>query len=143
MVSTGQALPQACMLGMACGARPCSPAKYHFVLSILKQMKEGETGDKYAKSGYFSLIRVPRSKPCPTITQRQGNKGAGLCHWTEDRELTVKELTRLMSFPYDYYLGNKYTDKTERLGRAVPPLLMKEVASHIYETILKKIKTKT
>jgi DNA (cytosine-5)-methyltransferase 1 len=44
-----------------------------------------------------------------------------------------------MSFPDDYYLGDKYTKKTERLGRAVPPLMMKAVAEHIYETILSKI----
>jgi site-specific DNA-cytosine methylase len=42
-----------------------------------------------------------------------------------------------MSFPDDYYLGEKYTQKTERLGRAVPPLLMKSIANHVYETILK------
>lgn len=35
-----------------------------------------------------------------------------------------------------YDLGEKYTQKTERLGRAVPPLLMKEIAEHIYKTIL-------
>jgi DNA (cytosine-5)-methyltransferase 1 len=107
------------------------------VKSYVTQMKEGESGDKYAPSGYFGLQRISRNKPSPTICQRQGNKGACLLHWNEDRELTVPELTRLMSFPDDYYLGEKYTQKTERLGRAVPPLLMKAIAEHIYKTILK------
>jgi DNA (cytosine-5)-methyltransferase 1 len=106
------------------------------VKSYILQMKEGESGDKYAPSGYFGLQRINRNKPSPTICQRQGNKGACLVHWSEDRELTVPELTRLMSFPDDYYLGEKYTQKTERLGRAVPPLLIKEIAEHIYKTIL-------
>lgn len=109
------------------------------VKSYLVQMQEGESGDQYAPSGYFGLQRINRNSPSPTICQRQGNKGACLCHWEEDRELTIPELTRLMSFPDDYYLGEKYKDKCERLGRAVPPLMMKAVASHVYETILKKI----
>jgi DNA (cytosine-5)-methyltransferase 1 len=107
------------------------------VKSYVVQMKEGESGDKYAPSGYFGLQRINRHKPSPTICQRQGNKGACLIHWEEDRELTVRELIRLMSFPDDYYLGEKYSQRCERLGRAVPPLLMKSIASHVYETILK------
>lgn len=106
------------------------------VKSYILQMKEGESGDKYAPSGYFGLQRIFRNKPSPTICQRQGNKGACLIHWEENRELSVPELIRLMSFPDDYYLGEKYTQKTERLGRAVPPLLMKAIAEHIYKTIL-------
>ena len=44
----------------------------------------------------------------------------------------------LSAFPSDYYLGEKYEKKCERLGRAVPPLLMKGIAEHVYNTILKK-----
>jgi DNA (cytosine-5)-methyltransferase 1 len=106
---------------------------YRYVL----QMKEGETGDMYAPNGYFGLHRIERGRPCPTVCQRQGNKGACLVHWEEHRELTIPELKRFMSFPDDYYLGEKYTKKAERLGRAVPPLMMKAVAEHIYETLLK------
>lgn len=111
------------------------------VKSILVQMKEGESGDMYIenKKSYFGLVRIRRDKPSPTVCQRQGNKGACLTHWEENRELTIKELVRVMSFPEDYYLGEKYKDKCERLGRAVPPLLMKAIASHVYETILKPI----
>jgi DNA (cytosine-5)-methyltransferase 1 len=106
------------------------------VKSYIIQMKEGESGDKYAPNGYFGLQRISRNKPSPTICQRQGNKGACLIHWKEDRELTVPELKRLMSFPDDYYLGEKYTEKTERLGRAVAPLFMKAIAEHVYKTLL-------
>ena len=108
------------------------------VKNVLKQMREGENGKKYSESkkALFGLIRIKRNFPSPTICQRQGNKGGCLCHWEEDRELTVPELVRIMSFPEDYYLGEKYTKKTERLGRAVPPLMMKAIAEHVYNTIL-------
>jgi len=109
------------------------------VKNYILQMKEGESGNQYAPNGYFGLQRIKRDYPSPTICQRQGNKGACLIHWEEHRELTVPELIRLMSFPDDYYLGEKYTQKTERLGRAVPPLLMKSIANHVYETILKDL----
>ena len=109
------------------------------VKEYVKMLKEGECGSKYAPSGYHGLVRIKRNQPSPTICARQGNKGACLIHWEEDRELTVSELKRLSSFPDDYYLGEKYTQKTERLGRAVPPLMMKAVAEHVYDTILKKI----
>tara|TARA_R110000737_G_scaffold15551_1_gene32192 strand:+ start:1816 stop:2904 length:1089 start_codon:yes stop_codon:yes gene_type:complete len=110
------------------------------VKNYVRMLKEGESGDMYAPSGYHGLVRVNRNKPSPTICARQGNKGACLIHFEEDRELTVTEIIRLSSFPVDYYLGEKYTQKTERMGRAVPPLMMKAVAEHVYETILSKIK---
>tara|TARA_R110000796_G_scaffold159388_3_gene276199 strand:- start:19089 stop:20183 length:1095 start_codon:yes stop_codon:yes gene_type:complete len=109
------------------------------VKNYVKMMKEGESGSQYAPSGYHGLIRVRRDKPSPTICARQGNKGACLLHWEDDRELTVSEIILLSSFPQDYYLGEKYTQKTERMGRAVPPLMMKAVAENIYETILKHL----
>ena len=107
------------------------------VKSYVVQLKEGECGNLYAPNGYFGLQRIKRDKPSPTILVTQGKKGACLIHWEEHRELTVPELIRLMSFPDDYYLGEKYIQKTERLGRAVPPLFMKEISQHVYETILK------
>jgi len=110
------------------------------VKGYIEMLKEGESGNKYAPSGYFGLQRIKRNSPSPTICQRQGNKGACLIHWEDNRELSVPELIRLMSFPDDYYLGEKYTQKTERLGRAVPPLMMKAISQHIYETILKDLK---
>jgi DNA (cytosine-5)-methyltransferase 1 len=114
-----------------------STHKEGIVKGYVLKMKEGESGDKYAPSGYFGLRRINRFDPSPTICQRQGNKGACLIHWEENRELTVPELKRLMSFPDDYYVGEKYSQKCERLGRAVPPLMMAAIAKNIYNTILR------
>jgi DNA (cytosine-5)-methyltransferase 1 len=109
------------------------------VKEYVKMLKQGECGSKYAPSGYHGLIRLNSTLPSPTICARQGNKGACLIHWNQDRELTISELKRLSSFPDDYYLGEKYTQKCERIGRAVPPLMMKAISEHIYETILKNV----
>lgn len=90
----------------------------------------------------FGLQRIDRKLPCPTICQRQGNKGACLVHYSENRELTVPELKRLQSFPDDFKLVGTYKQNCERIGRSVPPLMMKAIAENIYNEILKPIEDK-
>jgi DNA (cytosine-5)-methyltransferase 1 len=111
------------------------------VKHIAYQLKQGESGDKYVgeKRKYFGLKRPFYDDVCYTILARQGNKAA-ILHPIETRQLTISEIKRIMSFPDDYYVGDKYIQKCERLGRAVAPLMMKAISEHIYETILKKIK---
>jgi len=86
---------------------------------------------------YFNLVRPSYDKPSPTITQTTASLGAaGIIHPSEDRKMTVPELKRLMSFPDDFKLTGGYSLQAERLGRAVPPLLMKALAKNIYERTL-------
>jgi len=109
------------------------------VKDVAYKLKQGESGEKYAKNKYFGLKRPIYDDVCFTILARQGNKAA-ILHPIETRQLTISEIKRIMSFPDDYYVGEKYIQKCERLGRAVAPLMMKAIATHIYETILNKIK---
>jgi DNA (cytosine-5)-methyltransferase 1 len=109
------------------------------VKDVAYKVKQGESGEKYAKNKYFGLKRPNYDDVCFTILARQGNKAA-ILHPIETRQLTISEIKRIMSFPDDYYVGDKYIQKCERLGRAVAPLMMKAVSEHIYETILKSIK---
>lgn len=56
-------------------------------------------------------------------------------HPEQWRPLTLKEWTRLGSFPDDY----QWTDKKnacQRIGNSVPPLLMRSIAQHIRAAIL-------
>jgi DNA (cytosine-5)-methyltransferase 1 len=43
----------------------------------------------------------------------------------------------ICSFPNDYILTGTYAQQWERLGRSVPPFLMKAIAENVYNTILK------
>ena len=115
-----------------------STHKDGIVKSYVMQLKEGESGDKYAPSGYFGLQRIWFNKPSPTICQRQGNKGACLIHPKENRELTVPELKRLQGFPDDFILNGSYKQNCERIGRSVPPPLMKELSKHLQIKVLDK-----
>jgi len=73
-------------------------------------------------------------KPSNTVTT-----SPEIWHYHEKRTLAINELIILSSFPSDYYLGETFFNKWERLGRAVPPLMMKAIAEHVYKTILSKL----
>jgi len=45
-----------------------------------------------------------------------------------------------MGLPDDYNLQGKFDQKAERIGRMVAPLMMKNLASNIYEKVLKRTK---
>ena len=90
------------------------------------------------KASCFNMIRPCPTMPCPTLTQQGQKKGlSGVFHYADNRKLTIKELKRLMSLPEDYELTGTFDQQAERLGRAVAPKMMAEVAKSIYENVLK------
>lgn len=52
------------------------------------------------------------------------------------RRLTIPELRIISSFPADFELTGSYLQRWERLGRAVPPLMMRAIASTLAERML-------
>ena len=97
--------------------------------------------DYHDKGHHFNLKRTSRGKPCPTITAMGNLAGvAGTCHPTEDRKFTIKELKRIMSLPEDFILTGEHKKQSERIGRMVPPLMMKALAESVYEKVLKPYK---
>lgn len=98
-------------------------------------IKEGEAHEKR-----FSLVKPFLNKPCNTVVATCGNTSAGsIVHPYEKRKFSVIELKAICSFPLDFVLTGDYPRKVERLGRSVPPLMMKAIS----ETILKNILEKT
>jgi DNA (cytosine-5)-methyltransferase 1 len=55
------------------------------------------------------------------------------------RKFTIPELKRICSFPDDFQLTGTYEQQWERLGRAVPPVMMQHIAMTIRDEILCKI----
>jgi DNA (cytosine-5)-methyltransferase 1 len=86
------------------------------------------------------MSRPDPSKPCVTITQRGGdNTAASVCHPTEKRKFSIAELKRICAFPDDFVLTGTYAQQWERLGRAVPPIMMRAIAETIRDQVLCKI----
>jgi DNA (cytosine-5)-methyltransferase 1 len=116
-------------------------AKYpeHYkVMEYLKKMKPGESGSDYNEKGsYFGLIRLHWDKPANTILQSDAKHiSCSAIHPEEHRRLTIPELKRVSSFPDDFILLGTYEQQWERIGRAVPPLMMKAIAEHVRYKIL-------
>ena len=113
--------------------------------TLMKMPKDPDkvlTGmDYHVKGHHFNLKRSSLRKPCPTITAMGNLAGvAGTCHPIEDRKFTIKELKRIMSLPEDFKLTGKLNKKSERIGRMVPPLMMKALAESVYNKVLKPYK---
>ena len=96
--------------------------------------------DYHPKGHHFNLKRVSQYAPAPTLTAMGSNDTtAGAFHWAEPRKLTLGELKRIQSLPDDFKLTGKWNQKSERIGRMVPPLMMKVIADSVYNKILKEI----
>mgnify|MGYP003305817331 CR=1 FL=1 len=93
------------------------------------------------KRSMFNMIRPAPHLPSPTLTQRgQQMSVSGVFHYAKNRKLTIPELKRLMGLPEDFKLEGKFDKQAERIGRMVAPLMMKNLASNIYEKVLKRTK---
>lgn len=97
-----------------------------------RRLRQGESSDKY-----FNLIRPLFDRPCPTVTATAGIQGAaGVTHPLYCRKFSIPELRRICSFPDDFALTGKFSQRWERLGRSVPPLMMRAVAEVVRDEIL-------
>ena len=97
--------------------------------------------DYHHKGHHFNLKRVSLKVPAPTLTAMGSNDTtAGALHWSEPRKLTIGELKRIQSLPDDFKLTGKWNQKSERIGRMVPPILLKEIADSVYEKVIKVYK---
>jgi hypothetical protein len=54
----------------------------------------------------------------------------------ERRKFTIDELKLISGFPSDFRLSGSFDEQWERLGNAVPPVMMFHVADAIYKNIL-------
>lgn len=109
--------------------------KTYKIGQYLRELEDKPLGTWHHKT--FSLCKNFYEEPSRVITQKTSDlSAAGVCHPFEHRKHSIAELKRLMSFPDDFKLIGTYQQQGERLGRAVPPLLMKAVALHIKENIL-------
>ena len=60
------------------------------------KLSEGQQSLKY-----FNVLKAAWDKPCNTILAT-GARSASVCHPTENRKFTIKELKRISGFPDDF-----------------------------------------
>jgi DNA (cytosine-5)-methyltransferase 1 len=107
--------------------------KGYAVYEEWKKLRPGEKSDKY-----FHVRRQHPDRPYDTIMAAAGNGPAmtGPNHWTEARKLTLQELRAIGGFPADFTLTGTYAQRWERIGRAVPPVMMSHIAATVRDRIL-------
>ncbi|MBF8186339.1 DNA cytosine methyltransferase [Nonomuraea sp. K274] len=87
-----------------------------------------------------SLTRMAWDRPAATIVARGGGDGtATITMPDQPRYLTLAELRRIGGFPDDFELTGLYRHRWERIGRAVPPVMMAHVAATVRDEILAKV----
>ena len=110
---------------------------YHTVREVLPHIWQVKNGGKPHNWSHAN-------KPSPTICQSDHNtsinayKSSGGFITTDEgekRRLTIDEVRVLCSFPPDFFLSGKYHHQWERMGRAVPPLMMRAIASKQREVL--------
>lgn len=52
-------------------------------------------------------------------------------HPTEKRKFTLPEYKYAFTFPPDYQLSGTVYQQNERVGRSVPPMMMREIATAV------------
>jgi len=87
--------------------------------------------------------RVFTDTPSPSVTTlgigAKRNDSVVVEVQTEKRKFTIAELRRICAFPDDFLLLGTYAQQWERLGRAVPLVMMSHVAATVRDQILRKI----
>jgi DNA (cytosine-5)-methyltransferase 1 len=95
------------------------------------RLKPGEQSERY-----FQLVRSDPEAPCQTVTAAGGSGSiAAVTHPTERRKFTIAELKAICAFPPDFILTGSYPQQWERLGRAVPPIMMQAVARSVADLL--------
>ena len=88
--------------------------------------------------GQWSLGNVTDC-PSPTVTANGEGQLYTVSEKFEKRRFTIAELKRICAFPDDFILTGSYAQQWERLGRAVPPVMMYHIAKTIQTEVLEKI----
>lgn len=95
----------------------------------------------HASDKYFNLVRSHPDRPAATVTASAGSVTlAGVTHYSQPRKFTLTELRAICGFPEDFTLTGTYAQRWERLGRAVPPVMMSHIAAAIRDRILNPLR---
>lgn len=97
-------------------------------------LNQGEANERlYGKGGNFNQSYVYLDRICPTLASKE----TCLIHYEQPRFLGASEVCCISSFPQDY----NFTGQSPQYicGMSVPPVMMAQVASRIYEQWLSKI----
>ena len=97
-------------------------------------INQGNANERlYGKGSNFNQTYVYADRICPTLASKE----SCLIHFEQPRYLSASEVCCISSFPQDYNFAGQSPQYI--CGMSVPPVMMAQVASRIYEQWLSKI----
>lgn len=87
----------------------------------------------------ITKTRFSWDRPGATIMQKSNNGTLDSYHPDIPASFSIPELKRICAFPDDFILTGTYAQQWERLGRAVPPVMIFHVAKTVRDEILCKL----
>lgn len=107
------------------------------VVARWRVLEEGEVDPNYRRGRIYS------DRPSPTIRAGgglgpRGDHLAGFhppIHYSEPRQLTVRESARIQSFPDTWVFCGSKTAQGRQVGNAVPPLLAKAIGHSLMQSL--------
>jgi DNA (cytosine-5)-methyltransferase 1 len=94
----------------------------------------GESIFGFRRRYWSFLLKLAKNRPSWTIPASPG-PATGPFHW-KSRLLSVRELSRLQTFPDDYAISGSRLAAQRQVGNAVPPLLAEIVGRAIRQQLL-------
>lgn len=97
----------------------------------LERWRATQPGKALGVKTAFTHTRQTLDRPANTLTTKND-----LYHWEQPRTLSIPECKRFSTFPDDFVISGSYGQQWERIGRAVPPLMMRAIAQTVRDQIL-------
>jgi DNA (cytosine-5)-methyltransferase 1 len=89
---------------------------------------------KHPKGSFFNTVKLAPDKIVPTIT---ASSGAKLTHYLYPNEISKEALCLAGSYPQDYNFLD--LDPKYLIGMSVPPVMIAQVATQVYNQLIKEI----
>ena len=113
-------------------ARELRPIQYARISSLRPGQGIKDLPDSLkVKGGYSGAYgRLTKDMIAPTITRWVFHPGSGRWgHPVDLRTLTIREAARIQGFSDDYEFVGSFVQQAGQIGNAVPPLLIKQIAT--------------
>lgn len=122
------------------GPRPPLKGKVAQLAPLIEPGKDGSDAlrARGGRNQYFNSGRLHWNRPAPTIYKQFRPGQNAVLHPVENRNVGLRELSRLQSFPDEYdWGGSSAVDGWARIGNSVPPIMMRAIATVVRDHILR------